>query len=166
MLNIRCRWHPWMKSFKTPPHTGGTCLRQQSRVTLSSADKIIQSLWAKGKVAPAASVKKGQGGQLPPLPPWLLRPWNGPSSTRLQYCLKELNSSGISEAFQFIVGGVNPVAMFPYVYLISFEYLQVNVCSYCTKYFDLPSPIHVSFPCGLLIRSHSLTLCCVSYLVY
>jgi hypothetical protein len=62
-VNIRCRWHAWMKSFKTPPHTGGTCLRQQSRVTLSSAGKIIQSLsWAKGKVAHAAPINKGQGG--------------------------------------------------------------------------------------------------------
>jgi hypothetical protein len=58
-----------MKSFKTPPHTGGTCLRQQSWVTLSSAGKIIQSLWAKGKVAPAAPVNKGQeGGSCPRCP--------------------------------------------------------------------------------------------------
>jgi hypothetical protein len=38
MLNIGCRSHTWLKSLKTPPHTEGTCLRQQSRVTLSSAD--------------------------------------------------------------------------------------------------------------------------------
>jgi hypothetical protein len=31
-------WHAWLKSLKTPPHTGETCLRQQSQVTLSSAD--------------------------------------------------------------------------------------------------------------------------------
>ena len=31
--NIRCRWHAWLKSLKMPPHTGETCLRQQSRVT-------------------------------------------------------------------------------------------------------------------------------------
>jgi hypothetical protein len=32
-------WHAWLKSLKTSLHTGETCLRQQSRVTLSSADR-------------------------------------------------------------------------------------------------------------------------------
>ena len=38
MLNIWRRWHACRNALKTTPHTGGTCLRQLSRVTLSSAD--------------------------------------------------------------------------------------------------------------------------------
>ena len=38
MLNIRGWWHEWRKSHNTTPHTWGISWRQQSHVTLSSAD--------------------------------------------------------------------------------------------------------------------------------
>ena len=41
---------PMLKSLKTPPHTGRTCLRQQSRVTLSSADRSIDPVCAELKI--------------------------------------------------------------------------------------------------------------------
>ena len=38
MLNILSSWHAWQKSQNMTPHTWGNSLRQQPRVTLSSAD--------------------------------------------------------------------------------------------------------------------------------
>ena len=78
MLNIRRSWHARRKSLKTAPHTGGTSLRQLSRVTISSADsssvrwalreddwfkemgrmKVLKYLWGDKKVKEDEAVKE------------------------------------------------------------------------------------------------------------
>ena len=78
MLNVRRSWHARRKSLKTAPHTGGTSLRQLSRVTISSADsssvrlalreddwfkemgrmKVLKYLWGDKKVKEDEAVKE------------------------------------------------------------------------------------------------------------
>ena len=44
MLNIRRRWHTWTLALKTPPHTRGTCFRQQSRLKLRYSSSVRWAL--------------------------------------------------------------------------------------------------------------------------
>ena len=64
---LRVFRHACQKSFKVSPHTGGTCLRQCSRVTVSSADssRVRQAVSCRLHGLYSSSNYWGKGGVIP-----------------------------------------------------------------------------------------------------